>query len=77
VGLRKRQTNYARNHYIAMHGLQEPELHHHEESEEAHRAHGDKKVLQHVPEADAAQGSKIKQQRRVFLPAAPVWASGE
>jgi hypothetical protein len=49
----------ARNHYIAMHGLQEPELHDHEEPQETSGTHGDEEILQYVPETNAAQGSEV------------------
>jgi hypothetical protein len=39
--------------------MQEPELHHDEEQEEAHGTSGNEEVLQYVPQADGAQGSEI------------------
>jgi hypothetical protein len=39
--------------------LQKPELHDHQESEEAFRPDGDEEVLQVVPEAHWSQGSEI------------------
>jgi hypothetical protein len=39
--------------------MQEPQLHHDEEQEEAHRTSGDEKILQYVPQADGAQRSEI------------------
>jgi hypothetical protein len=39
--------------------LQKPELHDHQEPEEAFRPAGDEEVLQVVPEAHRAQGSEI------------------
>jgi hypothetical protein len=39
--------------------VQEPELHHNKEQEEALRPVGDKEVLQYVPQAHGAQGSEV------------------
>jgi hypothetical protein len=39
--------------------LQKPQLHNVEEQEEAHRADGNEEVLQHVPQANGAQGSEV------------------
>jgi hypothetical protein len=39
--------------------LQKPQLHNVEKQEEAYRAVGNEKVLQHVPEANGAQGSEV------------------
>jgi hypothetical protein len=44
----------ARNHYVAVRGLQEPQLHNNQKQEEALRAVGDEKVLQFVPQAYGA-----------------------
>jgi hypothetical protein len=40
--------------------LQKPELHDHEEPEEAYRPARDEQVLQGVPQAHAAQGSEVR-----------------
>jgi hypothetical protein len=40
-------------------GLQKPQLHDDEKQEEAHRAVGNEEVLQHVPQANGAQGSEV------------------
>jgi hypothetical protein len=50
---------HAGNHYVAVRGLQEPQLHDDEKQEEALRADGDEEVLQFVPEAYGAQGSEV------------------
>jgi hypothetical protein len=42
-----------------MRGLQKPQLHNVEKQEEAYRAAGNEEVLQHVPEANGAQGSEV------------------
>ena len=55
----ERVLSDARNHYFAVRGLQEPQLHDDEEQEEALRANGDAEVLQFVPEAHGAQGSEV------------------
>jgi hypothetical protein len=39
--------------------VQKPQLHNVEEQEEAHRADGNEEVLQHVPQANGAQGSEV------------------
>jgi hypothetical protein len=39
--------------------LQKPQLHDDEEQEEAYRTDGNEEVLQHVPQANGAQGSEI------------------
>jgi hypothetical protein len=39
--------------------MQEPQLHHDEEQEEAHGTSGNEEVLQYVPQADGAQRSEI------------------
>lgn len=49
----------ARNHYVAVRGVQEPQLHNVEEQEEAYRAAGNEEVLQHMPQANGAQGSEV------------------
>jgi hypothetical protein len=43
--------DHAGNHHVAVRRLQEPQLHDDEKQEEALRAHGDKEVLQFMPEA--------------------------
>ena len=50
---------HARNHYISMRGMKEPQLHHDKKQEEAQRASGNEEVLQHVPQTNGAQGSEI------------------
>jgi hypothetical protein len=40
--------------------LQKPELHDHQESEEAFRPDGNEEVLQFVPQAHGSQGSEVK-----------------
>jgi hypothetical protein len=42
-----------------MQRLQKPELHDHQESEEAFRPDGNEKVLQFVPQAHGSQGSEV------------------
>jgi hypothetical protein len=44
----------ARNHYVAMRRLQESQLHHDQEQEEAFGARGDPEILQYLPEAHGA-----------------------
>jgi hypothetical protein len=39
--------------------MQEPQLHHDQEQEEAHGTLGNEKVLQHVPQTDGAQRSEV------------------
>jgi hypothetical protein len=39
--------------------MQEPQLHHDEEQEEAYGASGNEEVLQHVPQANGAQRSEV------------------
>jgi hypothetical protein len=51
--------SYARNHNAAVQRLQKPELHNHEESEEAFRPDGNAEVLQVVPQAHRTQRSKV------------------
>ena len=48
-----------RNHHTAVRGMQEPQLHHDQEQEEAQRAAGNQEILQYVPQANGAQGSEI------------------
>src|SRR6266568_7771523 len=50
---------HARNHYIAVRRMQEPQLHHDKKQEEAYRAFGNEEILQYVPQANGAQGSEI------------------
>jgi hypothetical protein len=50
----------ARNHYAAVQRLQKPELHDHQESEEAFRPDGNEEILQGVPQAHGPQGSEVK-----------------
>jgi hypothetical protein len=47
-------SHYARDHYPAVSGLQEPELFDDEEQEDDHGTVGVLQVLQHVPEAHGA-----------------------
>jgi hypothetical protein len=49
----------ARDHYVAVRRLQESQLHHDEEQEEAYRAAGDQEILQYLPPANGAQGSEV------------------
>jgi hypothetical protein len=39
--------------------MQKPQLHDHEEQEEAHGASGNQEVLQHVPQTNGAQRSEV------------------
>ncbi len=56
-----RVNDHARNHHITVQRLQKPELHHHQEPEEASGPAGDAEVLQHVPEAYRAQRSEVSE----------------
>jgi hypothetical protein len=69
----------ARDYYVAVRGLQKPQLHDDEEQEEAHGTHGNQEVLQYVPEADGAQRSEITSGFRGFarVRGRPVLNSGE
>jgi hypothetical protein len=68
----------ARDHYVAVRGLQKPQLHDDEKQEEAYRTHGDQEVLQHVPQANGAQGSEITSGFRVSQgEERPVFKTGE
>jgi hypothetical protein len=49
----------ARDYYVAVRRLQEPQLHNDEEQEEAYRTAGNEEVLQYVPEANGTQGSEV------------------
>jgi hypothetical protein len=49
----------ARDHYVAVRGLQEPQLHDDKKQEEAYRAAGNEEVLQHLPQANGTQGSEV------------------
>ena len=53
------RESYARNHYAAVQRLQKPELHDHQESEEAFRPDGNQEILQGVPQAHGSQGSEV------------------
>jgi hypothetical protein len=44
-------------------GLQEPQLHNDKKQEETLRTAGNEEVLQHVPQADGAQGSEVASSR--------------
>jgi hypothetical protein len=46
-----------------MQRVQKPELHDHQEQEEASGPAGDAEILQHLPEAHGAQGSEIEPAR--------------
>jgi hypothetical protein len=50
----------AGNHYVAVRGMQEPQLHNDEEQKEALGTAGDQEVLQHLPQADGAQRGQVK-----------------
>jgi hypothetical protein len=49
----------ARDYYVAVRGLQEPQLHDDKKQEEALRPFGDEEVLQHLPSANGAQRSEV------------------
>ena len=51
------KEDHERNHYVAVRGLQEPQLHDDEKQEEALRTSGDEKILQYVPQAHGTQRS--------------------
>jgi hypothetical protein len=57
----------AGNHYVAVRGLQEPQLHNDKKQKEALRPFGDEKVLQFVPQAHGAQGSEVAVGRTVLV----------
>ena len=50
----------ARNYYLAMPHLQEPELLHYQEQEDDHRPPRVLKVLQHMPQAHGAQRDEVR-----------------
>ena len=49
----------ARHHYALMYRMQAPQLHHHQEQEEDHRASGDEEILPLVPGPHEASGNEI------------------
>jgi hypothetical protein len=51
--------DHAGNHYVAVRGVQEPQLHDDEEQKETLGSAGDQEVLQYVPETHRAQGSQV------------------
>ena len=51
--------NAKRNHHVPVSGMQEPELHEHQEQEDDHRASRDEEVLPVLPEAPPAPGDEV------------------
>jgi hypothetical protein len=55
----RKEVHHARDHYPPVPGLQEPELLDDEEQEDHDRPSRVQEVLQHVPEAHAAQRDQV------------------